>query len=81
MEVIFKHGDGSVSGVSLLRSQVCVHVGVELTTQFFDDDGTVGNFNSIEFNEWQLAFGRAELHLMVNILFKKESENVLTMQK
>lgn len=73
MVVIFQHSDGSMSYVTLFRSQVCVQVGGEVATQFLDDDGTVGDLGSIEFDERQLAFGRAELHLVVHIL---QSERV-----
>ncbi len=70
--MILQHRDGSVSYVALFRCQVCVHVGVKVATQFFDDDGTVGDLGSIEFDERQLALVRAELHLVVHILQKQE---------
>lgn len=45
-----------------------VHISIEAATKFLDYDGTIGDLNTVEFHERQLALGRAELHLVVHIL-------------
>lgn len=68
MVMIFEHCDCSMYNVTLFWSQMSVHISIEAATKFLDYDGTIGDLNTVEFHERQLALGRAELHLVVHIL-------------
>lgn len=71
-QVVLQHGNHGVSNVSLLLGQGGVQVLLVALGQLLDDDGRVGNFLSIDLDEWQLALLGTQLQLVVNVLRERE---------
>ena len=75
MVMILEHGDAGMGYITLLRWQMRIQIGVEVTTDFLDDDGTVGDLLAVQFDKRQLSLRGTEFHLVVHILqstFKKK---------
>ena len=81
VEVILEHGSHGVRHVALLRRQVCIHVAAKVSSNLLDDDGAVGYLGSVQLDERQLALGRAEFHLMINVLRRRRGVNMKKKRK
>lgn len=67
-EVVLQHGNHGVSNVSLFLGQGGIQVLLVALGQLLDDDGRVGDFLSIDLDEWQLSLLGAQLQLVVDVL-------------
>ena len=76
MEMVLQHSDGGMGHIALLRRQMCVRVEIEMTAEFFNDDGAIGNLFAIQLHKRQLTLGRFELHLVVHVLLKNSNISV-----
>lgn len=70
-EMVLNHGYVGVSNEFLFRAESGVEVCVEFLAQLLNDDGGVGDFISVHFNEWKLTLFALVFHLVVDILEKK----------
>lgn len=72
--MVFQHGNHGVSNVALFLGQGGIQVLFVALGQFLDDDGRIGDFLSINLDEWQLSLLGAQLQFMIDILRGRNKE-------
>jgi len=72
-EMILQHGNRGVRHIPLLGGESRVQILLVLGRQFLDDNGRIGDFLPIQFDERQLTLLGAETHLMIDILQRERT--------